>query len=93
MAGSNYTNFELDLSKKILNLLKVGITVLHLHMYTVNAEQRQMSKKMRCSHMKPTDNVNFSFIVNNTTYIKRRQCEFSAIVENDSLLSRARLIH
>lgn len=24
MAGSNYTNFELDLSKKILNLLKVG---------------------------------------------------------------------
>lgn len=26
MAGSNYTNFELDLSKKILNLLKVGIT-------------------------------------------------------------------
>ena len=23
MAGSNYTNFELDLSKKILNLLKV----------------------------------------------------------------------
>lgn len=29
MAGSNYTNFELDLSKKILNLLKVGTTVLH----------------------------------------------------------------
>lgn len=29
MAGSNYTNFELDLSKKILNLLKVGITGLH----------------------------------------------------------------
>lgn len=26
MAGSNYTNFELDLSKKILNLLKVKIT-------------------------------------------------------------------
>lgn len=26
MAGSNYTNFELDLSKKILNLLKVEIT-------------------------------------------------------------------
>lgn len=25
MAGSNYTNFELDLSKKILNLLKVQI--------------------------------------------------------------------
>lgn len=29
MAGSNYTNFELDLSKKILNLLKVGTTVVH----------------------------------------------------------------
>lgn len=29
MAGSNYTNFELDLSKKILNLLKVNFTVLH----------------------------------------------------------------
>ena len=29
MAGSNYTNFELDLSKKILNLLKVGVTVLY----------------------------------------------------------------
>lgn len=85
MAGSNYTNFELDLSKKILNLLKVGITVLHLHMDTVNAEQRQMSKKMRCSYTKPTDNVNL-LIVNNTTYIKR-------IVENDSLLSRARLMH
>lgn len=28
MAGSNYTNFELDLSKKILNLLKVGSTLL-----------------------------------------------------------------
>lgn len=26
MAGSNYTNFELDLSKKILNLLKVLLT-------------------------------------------------------------------
>lgn len=24
MAGSNYTNFELDLSKKILNMLKVS---------------------------------------------------------------------
>lgn len=30
MAGSNYTNFELDLSKKILNLLKVGTTPVHL---------------------------------------------------------------
>lgn len=30
MAGSNYTNFELDLSKKILNLLKVGTTVPHI---------------------------------------------------------------
>lgn len=30
MAGSNYTNFELDLSKKILNLLKVGTTLVHL---------------------------------------------------------------
>ncbi len=29
MAGSNYTNFELDLSKKILNLLKVRL-VIHL---------------------------------------------------------------
>ncbi len=29
MAGSNYTNFELDLSKKILNLLKVRF-VIHL---------------------------------------------------------------
>lgn len=29
MAGSNYTNFELDLSKKILNLLKVGTRVVH----------------------------------------------------------------
>lgn len=29
MAGSNYTNFELDLSKKILNLLKVGIIVFY----------------------------------------------------------------
>lgn len=28
MAGSNYTNFELDLSKKILNLLKVRKHVL-----------------------------------------------------------------
>jgi len=27
MAGSNYTNFELDLSKKILNLLKVCVCV------------------------------------------------------------------
>lgn len=26
MAGSQYTNFELDLSKKILNLLKVTVT-------------------------------------------------------------------
>ena len=25
MAGSQYTNFELDLSKKILNLLKVTV--------------------------------------------------------------------
>lgn len=30
MAGSNYTNFELDLSKKILNLLKVGTTAPHI---------------------------------------------------------------
>lgn len=30
MAGSNYTNFELDLSKKILNLLKVGTTNVFL---------------------------------------------------------------
>lgn len=27
MAGSNYNNFELDLSKKILNLLKVVFTI------------------------------------------------------------------
>lgn len=30
MAGSNYTNFELDLSKKILNMLKVSWRILSL---------------------------------------------------------------
>lgn len=33
MAGSNYTNFELDLSKKILNLLKVPFFYCSLHQH------------------------------------------------------------
>lgn len=34
MAGSNYTNFELDLSKKILNLLKVEIA-FHCSLFAI----------------------------------------------------------
>lgn len=41
MAGSNYTNFELDLSKKILNLLKVGIT--HTQTHTVNVIKQKIN--------------------------------------------------
>jgi len=52
MAGSNYTNFELDLSKKILNLLKVSFCVLSICGFPVSDACHPFMFKMRINQKK-----------------------------------------
>lgn len=54
MAGSNYTNFELDLSKKILNLLKVGTSSFQMGSIDADVKIRSRMEPTAMCHTDQT---------------------------------------